>query len=101
RYAALLNERSKGEFSVKYSQKAITLAIKNKDKYAEAISYNELGFSYKNFDENQKSIAHYNKAFTLFMSIGCYREAVHARYNMLIILSHNDLAPAKEQIKLN
>ena len=101
RYAAVLNEQAKLPESIFYSLKAVELAKKNKDKYAEAVSYNELGFSYKNLGENNKSIEYYEKAYRLWMDIGCYRDAVLTQYNKLIIIAHNNLLPGKEQITLN
>lgn len=100
RRAAVLNERARGKESIPYSLKAIQLAKKINDKYSEAISYNELGFSYKNLTDNNKAIEYYEKAANLLMDIACYRDAVHANYNKLIISSHNGLLPHSQEIKL-
>lgn len=101
RVAAILNERNRGSESIVLSLKAVDLAKKQKDIYAEAISYNELGFTFKNKLENKKSIEFYEKAHDLWLSIGCYRDAIHAKYNKNIVISHNDLLPSKEQILIN
>jgi two-component sensor histidine kinase len=101
RYAAVLNERSRGKESIPISLKAIELAKKTKNIYAEATSYNELGFTYKNLLNNTKSIEYYEKAYNLWMSIGCFRDAIHAKYNKNIVISHNELLPYIDQIELN
>jgi two-component system, sensor histidine kinase PdtaS len=101
RYAAVLNERSRGKESIPISLKAIELAKKINNIYAEAISYNELGFTYKNMLNNKKSIEYYEKAYKLWMHIGCFRDAIHAKYNKNIVISHNELLPYIEQIKSN
>lgn len=101
RVAAVLNERNRGSESISLSLKAVDLAKKNEDVYAEATSYNELGFSFKNKLNNKKSIEFYEKAYNLWLSIGCYRDAVHAKYNKNIVISHNNLLPSKEQILIN
>jgi two-component sensor histidine kinase len=101
RYAAVLNERAKINESIPLSLKAIELAKKTNNHYAEAISYNELGFSYKNLLKNKTAIEFYDKAAKLWMNIGCHRDAVHAMYNKNIVISHNNLLPSTDQINLN
>lgn len=101
RYAAVLNEQARIKESIPYSLKAINLAKKVNDKYSEAISCNELGFTYKNLGENKKAIDYYDKASNSLMEISCYRDAVHALFNKLIIISHNELMSHKELILMN
>lgn len=100
RYAAVVNEQARPFESIVLSKKAILLAQKIKDYYAQAISFNELGFSYKNIGNKKLSLFYYDKAYRLWLSLGSYREAIHVRYNYLILKAHNELISYEEQIVL-
>ncbi len=71
RLAAVHNEYS-GDTSLTlgFTRKALDLAIKTGNKNAQAISYNEMGFTYKNLMLFKKANACYRKAEALWRSVG-------------------------------
>ncbi len=99
RFAAVLNETNRGELSILFSEKAIFEAEKTKDFNAKATSYNEIGFSYKNFLDIKESSEYYLKAEEIWMKLGYFRDAVQAKMNRIIVLSHNELLSPKDRIK--
>lgn len=88
RMAAVQNEGG-GDSVVAYSLKAIALSRKMNDPYLEAISFNEIGFVYKNMNLVDTSLKCYLKAEKLWMRSGSLSEAVHAMYNRALLMSHN------------
>lgn len=98
RYAALLNEQAKGILSLKLSKKALIYADLLKDQNAQAISYNEMGFSYKNANKVDLAIEHYKKAENHWRLKGYIREAINAEYNIIMMYAHNNLIDLDEQI---
>lgn len=99
RFAAVLNEHGDATNSIVYSKKAIIEALKLNDLNAQAISFNEMGFSYKNLRRIEESKENYRKAEELWMSAGCYRDGIQAKMNGLTLIAHNKMIPEKEQIK--
>lgn len=94
RKAAILNEISRGEESIGHSKKCIRMAEKLNNLYYQAVSYNELGFSYKNLPfERAKnldsSILFYQKAEKLFREINLTKEALQVKENWITAYSHN------------
>ena len=96
RFAAVANETSRTKLSVKYSNLAMTEAEKINDKLAMAISYNELGFSYKNLMDNTNALDNYRAAEEIYAKIGLYRDLVHVKMNILYLLAHNNLITQEE-----
>lgn len=88
RYAAIENESARLDTSIHYTLKALQLSISTKDKYNEATSWNELGFSLKNKSLTDSSYKCYQKAIDIWKSIGAQTEAVHAMLNQVQLLSH-------------
>lgn len=99
RYAAVLNETSRGRQSIKLSLKAIDEAEKINDYNLMAISYNEMGFSCKNLRKIKESTENYQKAEDIWMKSGCLRDAIQAKMNRITMLTHNGLITPKEQIR--
>lgn len=99
RFAAVLNETSRGEISIKYSVKAIEIAEKIQDSNALAISYNELAFSYKNKFEVNKSVEYYKRAEQILKTNGYDIGAAEAKVNLIQMQCHNDLIDSKTRIK--
>jgi two-component system, sensor histidine kinase PdtaS len=88
RYAAIENENARLDTSIHYTLKALQLSIISKDKYNEATSWNELGYSLKNKSLTDSSYKSYQKAIDIWKSIGAQTEAVHAMFNQVQLLSH-------------
>lgn len=88
RYAAIENESARLDTSIHYTLKALKLSIRINDKYNEATSWNELGFSLKNKSLTDSSYKCYQKAIDIWKSIGAQTEAVHAMLNQVQLLSH-------------
>jgi two-component sensor histidine kinase len=99
RYAAVLNETSRGRQSIKLSLKAIDEAEKINDNNLMAISYNEMGFSCKNLRKIKESTENYQKAEDIWMKSGYLRDAIQAKMNRVTMLTHNNLITPKEQIR--
>jgi len=96
RAAAITNESNPNwRVSVGHSRKALGLAIKSGNKDAEAISLNELGFTYKNLRRNDSSEILYKKAEDIWFSMGADREALNAMNNRLMLYAHNDFPKEK------
>lgn len=91
RAAAIHNEFSPDpQVSIGYSRKALKLAIQSKNLNAEAISLNELGFTYKNLLKVDSSEILYLRAEKIWLSIGKYPEAMHVLNNRIVLYMHND-----------
>lgn len=99
RYAAVLNETSRGSQSIELSLKAIKEAEKINDNNLMAISYNEMGFSCKNLRKIEESTKNYQKAEDIWMKSGYLRDAIQAKMNRVTMLTHNNLISPKEQIQ--
>lgn len=95
RHSAIENEHGNGDSSIYHSIKAIKLSRIIGDKYAEAQSLNELGFSYKNLKQVDTSYNCYSKAIELWEDVGAQTEAVHAKFNRVRLLAHNDVPQIK------
>ena len=100
RYAAVLNQYSTAQESIKYSYLALEIANMKNDINRQAISHNEIGFSYLNIRNADSALFHYNRAYELWSSIKCHRDAIHARRNWLDFHSYNGSLPWQELIDL-
>lgn len=94
RRAAIINESGIGDTSIFYSNKCLELSRKLDEKYFQAISCNELGFSYKNKSlENRlyldSSIYYYKQSEKLFRELGLRLEALQVKDNWITAYSHN------------
>ncbi len=89
RYAAIANESNKLDSSTYYTLTALKLSQQSNDKYNEATSWNELGFTLKNYRMVDSSYKCYQRAIDLWKSIGAETEAVHAMFNQVQLLTHN------------
>lgn len=91
RAAAIYNEYNPDPFvSIKSSRKALKLAVQIPDSSLMAISYNELGYTYKNLLKVDSSEYFYRQAEKLWMSAQKYHEALHAMSNSAMLYLHND-----------
>lgn len=97
RTAALYNETAKNDSSAIFSIEALKLSRKIGDKNLEAVSLNELGFSYKNLKRLDTAIRCYKEAEEIWFSIGEDREALNAMNNLAMLYTHNGYP--SEQIK--
>lgn len=98
RYAALVNEQNQPAFSLKLSNKALSFADLLNDNNAKAISYNEMGFSYKNSNQVALAIKQYQKAEKEWRIKGYLREALNAEFNIITMKAHNNLINVESQI---
>lgn len=98
RMAAVHNEAG-GDSVIAYSMKAIAFSRAKKDEYSEAVSFNEIGYLFKNMTKLDTSLSCYLRAEKLWMKSGSLSEAVHAMYNRALLMSHNNKY-GKENIKL-
>lgn len=98
RFSAVVNERNQPRLSIRYSLKAIAEAKKINDQNAIAISFNEMGFSYKNLNSIDSSLFFYELAEEKWMKLGYYRDAVHAKLNRYVLMAHNGMVTCQEQI---
>lgn len=89
RFAAIQNESSPTDSTITLSLQALKYARLANDLNAQAISLNELGFSFKNRRMIDSSRACYKMAYKLWSQIGNDVDAVHALYNEAMLLSHN------------
>jgi len=90
RYAAIENEQNEMDSSIYFTMLAIKFAKEAGDKYSEATSFNELGFSYKNLKMVDTSFNCYQRAIDLWESIGAESEEIHAKFNQTQLLAHNN-----------
>ncbi len=100
RKAAYLNETAKLKESISFSRQSIELATEYSDLYVLAVSYNELGFSYKNLPDNRKqnldsSVMFYKKSEQYFRQLGFDKEAIYVKQNWVTAYSHNDRDPVE------
>lgn len=91
RMAAVASE-SGGDSTVQYSLKAIQLSRMVKDGFSEAISFNELGFYYKNRKMIDTSMSCYLMAEKKWREYGSYTNAIHAMLNRAQLISHSNLS---------
>lgn len=99
RYAALVNEQAQPLLSLAFSKKALYYADVLKDPNLKAISYNEMGFSYKNLMELDQAIASYEQAQKEWNEKGYFRESINAALNLVMVKAHNELIVLDEQIR--
>lgn len=90
RLAAILNEENRIDKSIFYSKQAISLAQKNNLVYEAGISFNELGFSFKNLLILDSSEYYYKKASRSFSISGSIREYIHSEFNRALLYFHNN-----------
>lgn len=91
RAAAIDNESGTNTKSViSKSKKALMLAQRSGDRYAAAVSMNELGFTYKNLKKNDSCEYYYKEAEKVWFSIGADREAMNAMNNRAMFYAHNN-----------
>jgi len=99
RFAAVLNENSgQHRASIRYSKKALELAVQDGDKKSQAISYNELGFAYHNLNQKDSALISYKKAENTYLEMNHLREYVHVRYNVMMLKMQYDLNSVDQQI---
>lgn len=91
RMAAVASE-SGVDSTVQYSLKAIQLSRMIKDGFSESISFNELGFYYKNRKMVDTSMNCYLMAEKKWREYGSYTNAIHAMLNRAQLISHNGLS---------
>jgi len=91
RSAAINNEFNPDpSFSLGDSRKALSIAQKIPDSSLMAVSYNELGFTYKNLINVDSSEYFYLEAERIWMATGEYAEALHVRSNRAQLYLHNN-----------
>ena len=96
RAAAIDNESNPdSRFTIGKSKMALMLAQKSGNKYAEATSLNELGFTYKNLNKPDSAEYFYKSAEEAWISVGATREALNAMNNRAVLYSHNDYPKQK------
>jgi two-component sensor histidine kinase len=96
RSAAIHNEFNPDpKFSLNASFKALALAKKIGDSNLMAISYNELGFTYKNLVKIDSSDYYYKEAERLWMDAENYQSALHAMANRAQLYKHNNVRLAE------
>ena len=96
RAAAIDNESNPQiNSTIKNSRKALALALSSKNLEAQAISLNELGFTYKNLRKIGLSETLYKKAEKIWFSVGAYPEAMHTMNNRIMLYSHNNYPPGE------
>lgn len=90
RAAAIHNEHDvKKDVSISLSRKAIQLSKKANDRFHLAVSYNEIGFSFKNTGFNDSAEIYYKMAEENWMEVGAYLNAMHAMNNRAMLYAHN------------
>lgn len=94
RMAAVMNETGE-DSTVVYSLKSIENARRLNDLYSEAISFNELGYYYKNRRKIDTSMQCYLQAESKWKQYGSYTNAAHAMYNRALLIAHNNLSKKK------
>lgn len=100
RAAAIHNEYDvKKDVSISLSRKAIHLSKMVNDKFHLAVSYNEIGFSFKNTGFNDSAEIYYKLAEENWMEVGAYLNAMHAMNNRAMLYSHNGF-PREKVTKL-
>lgn len=90
RYAAIAAENSPSDSSVLFSVLALDLCRKTGNVYSEAISLNEVGFAMKNRKNVDSSMNCFKRAYDLWMKVGAKADAAHAKYNLALLLAHNN-----------
>lgn len=90
RLAAVYNESTEDTSSTLfYSRKAIKLASAINDLNSLAVSYNEMGFTYKNKHEYEKAIRYYKKAEDAWSAIG-------SKWNIANVMQNRAMAYQSE-----
>lgn len=83
RAAAIHNEYDRDlTHSIAFSKLALRYASTLGDRYSEAVTYNELGYTYQNLLKFDSSEVLYKKAVEIWRSIGADRDAMHAMKNL-------------------
>jgi two-component sensor histidine kinase len=91
RSAAINNESNPDpSYSLKDSRKALALAKQLSIPDLMAVSYNEMGFTYKNLKKVDSSEIFYREAERIWMEQGKYQEALHAMANRAQFYQHNN-----------
>jgi two-component system, sensor histidine kinase PdtaS len=91
RSAAINNESNPNpEFSLSDSRKALEIAKELSNNDLMAISYNEMGFTYKNLRKVDSSEIFYREAERIWMEQEKYQEALHAMANRAQLYQHNN-----------
>lgn len=91
RYAAILNERNENQKAIEISKKSLKYSRLADNSYLQGVSYNEIGYAYKQFVEVDSTFRYYNKAYEVFESSGMLIDAAHVRFNQIQFSSHNNL----------
>lgn len=100
RSAAINNEYNPDpNYSLNDSRKALELAKKLSKADLMAVSFNEMGFTYKNLGEVDSAEFYYKEAERLWMNQEKYQEAFHAMANRAQLYQHNNY-PEEQVINL-
>ena len=87
RLAAIENYRDL-RASVTHSSKCIDSCIKYNQEYYQAISYNEIAYSYQHLEMHDSAIFFYEKAESLSREQGFILDALHAKMNRMRMFSY-------------
>jgi two-component sensor histidine kinase len=91
RSAAINNESNPDpSYSLSDSKKALELAKQLSMPDLMAVSYNEMGFTYKNLQKVDSSEIFYREAERIWMKQEKYQEALHAMANRAQLYQHNN-----------
>jgi two-component sensor histidine kinase len=88
RLAAIMIETGKVDSSIYFSNVAIALSRESNNNYSEAVSLNEKGYAFKNIAKLDSAIICYQKAESIWKSIGADREALSAMNNRAMLYSN-------------
>lgn len=90
RLAAIANECSKHRESIQHSKNAIEVALKNNMHNELGISYNEIGFAYKNLHLNDSAEHYYMLSADEFLLCNNYIDYIGAKFNQGSLYFHNN-----------
>lgn len=90
RAAAIENEVGQTEKFKYFINLSLDLALENNDHYAVANAYNELGYMFKNLQQDDTAIALYSAAEKIWFSIGADKDAIHAMNNKAMLCAHQN-----------
>lgn len=100
RFAAILNEyKGQHEASIRYSRLALKLAQSTGDKNNSAVSYNEIGYSFSNLQQQDSALTAYQNAALAYSELNYTREYVHVWYNILSLEMKYNRVSIDQQIK--
>ena len=91
RKADILNETNRNLLSLEESRNSITISNKVGNHYLQAVSYNEMGFSYKNLGAIDSAFVYYNLAEQSFRSGGMLLDAMNVKFNRVEMCAHYNM----------